>query len=628
MKETVSLPIIKQLVQMISLKLFMPSSPTLFNSGKHYNQLSSCFISTIQDDLGDIFKAYSDNAQMSKFAGGIGNDWTNIRATGSNINKTDGKSQGLIPFLKISNDVTLAVDQSGKRRGANCAYLEPWHLEIEEFIDLKKNTGDERRRCHDMNTALWCPDLFFERIKSNGEWTLFCPSIALNKETGMNLLHESYGEEFDRLYEDYEKQAKEGKLADRFKTVKARELWKKILGSIYETGHPWITFKDSSNRRYPAKNRGVIHSSNLCCEIFLHNSSKEISVCNLCSINIHAIYKYYFNKNSDSLDATDLITKSFQLVNTDFNYFENIVLFMNRVIDNNYYPVEEAKTFNMNNRPIGIGLMGFQDLLFELNIPYDDVRAVELAGVIQKQIMYHTLKASSTLCQENKLEVYPNFEGSDWSKGILPCDTVKQPLERDESLIELSNCVKKGVSNSTFFAIAPTVTISNICGVYQSIEPCFSNIFVKGNIGGNFTVINKFLVKRLQEQGLWNQEMLDLIKFHDGSIQEIDSIDQETKRLFKTAFELDQKYLIKCTEERMKWIDMGQSLNLYVDTNNAKQLSDLYLYAYELGLKSTYYVRTKSANTIEKSTIDTKPKWSTENKIQTCNTEGECDACQ
>lgn len=649
---------VDQLSEMICSKLFMPSSPTLFNSGKEYNQLSSCFISTIQDDLQDIFKAYSDNALMAKFAGGIGNDWSNIRASNSEIKKTDGKSQGLIPFLKISNDVTLAVDQSGKRRGANCAYLEPWHLEIEDFIDLKKNTGDERRRCHDMNTALWCPNLLFERIKDNDEWTLFCPSIAYDKEKGINILHEAYGKEFDTLYTDYEDQASKG-LISKFKTVRARDLWKKILASIYETGHPWITYKDSSNIRYPARHKGVIHSSNLCCEVFLHNSSKEISVCNLCSINIHAIYKKYINHKDllpmykltsrrilnrvNDMDFMFMIKNMFKWLNEDYNYFSNIVLFMNKVIDNNYYPVEEARVFNINNRPIGIGLMGFQDLLFELNVSYDHERAEMCADKLQALIMEFILKASCELCQSKKLAIYNNFVGSDWFNGFLSQDTLQRIVkdgsnksykltyvDYSKEFKALREEIKKGVSNSTFFAIAPTVTISNICGVYQSIEPCFSNIFVKGNIGGNFTIVNKFLVKRLKNQGLWNQEMIDLIKFYDGSIQKIDKIDDETKQIFKTAFELDQKALIRCAAARMKFIDMGHSLNLYINTTDAKYLSDLYMYCYELGLKSTYYVRTKSSNTIEKSTIETKPAWATDNKTTTeaCSVEEECSSCQ
>ncbi len=568
---------------------FTSSTPTLFNSGTRHSQLSSCFLTTIEDDLKHIFKCVQDDAMLSKWSGGLGNDWTNVRAMGSIIKGTNGKSQGIIPFLKVANDTALAVNQGGKRQGAMCAYLEIWHLDMEEFLDLRKNTGDDRRRTHDMHTAAWIPDLFMKRIKENGNWTLFNPSETPD-------LHHIYGQEFEQRYAAYETMAQNGKMKQS-KTMPAIELWRKMLNMLFETGHPWITWKDPSNIRSPQSHVGTVHSSNLCTEILLNTSKEETAVCNLGSINLAA------HTTPDGIDHKKLK----ETVSIAIHMLDNVV-------DINFYPTVEAKNANQKHRPVGLGIMGFQDALFMQNISYASQEAVEFADESMEAISYYAISGSIRRAKE--VGPYSSYRGSKWEKGILPIDTLDLlekerggHLDVDRSSrmdwTPIRQALKKyGIRNSLMMAIAPTATIGNIVGVTASIEPVYKNIFVKSNLSGEFTVLNEFLVRDLKEIGVWDQEMIDDLKYFDGSIQEIVRIPADIKQKYCTAFEIEYEWLIEAASRRQKWIDMGQSLNLYQEKPNGKKVSDMYLLGWEKGLKTTYYLRSMSATRVEKSTLD------------------------
>lgn len=589
---------------------FISSTPTLFNSATLHSQLSSCYLSTVMDDLHHIFKVIADDAQLSKWAGGIGNDWTNIRATGARIKGTNGTSQGVIPFLKVANDTAVAVNQGGKRKGAMCAYLETWHLDIEDFLELRKNTGDDRRRTHDMNTANWIPDLFMKRVRDNGSWTLFSPNDVPD-------LHDLYGTAFEKRYAEYEQLANEGKLK-LFKKIEALQLWRKMLSMLFETGHPWITFKDPSNIRSPQDHVGVVHSSNLCTEILLNSSAHETAVCNLGSINLA---KHVSDKGIDEKQLAATIRTAIRM--------------LDNVIDINFYPTAEAKTSNQLHRPIGLGIMGFQDALYTQNISYASHAAVDFSDKSMEMISYYAILSSAELAQEKGS--YPTYIGSKWEKGLLPIDTlellekergVKVDLDRISSMnwSELRSLVKKyGMRNSNTMAIAPTATIANITNVTPSNEPVYKHLFVKSNLSGEFTIINPYLVEKLKEIDLWDDEMIDDLKYFDGSIQEIERIPSEIKSLFLTAFEIEPEWIIECAARRQKWIDMGQSLNLYLAEPSGKKLHQMYMLAWEKGLKTTYYLRTLAATQIEKSTVDInkrglQPRWM-KNKSASSNVE-------
>jgi ribonucleoside-diphosphate reductase alpha chain len=568
---------------------FVPSTPTLFNSGTRYPQLSSCYLTTIGDDLGEIFDAIRDNALLSKFSGGLGNDWTPVRALGAPIRSTNGKSQGIVPFLKVANDTAVAVNQGGKRQGAVCAYLEPWHLDVEEFLDLRKNTGDDRRRTHDMHTALWIPDLFMERVRDGGAWTLFSPDAVPD-------LHDLYGAAFAERYRHYETLAVAGELS-LSRSLPARDLWRLILTRLYETGHPWITFKDPSNLRSPQRHAGVVHSSNLCTEILLNSSREEIAVCNLGSVNLAA------HVSPDGPDESALAVT----VRTAMRMLDN-------VIDLNFYAAPEARKANLRHRPAGLGLMGYQDALHLQKIPLASEEAVAFADRSMEIVSYHAILASSELAAERG--PYASYRGSLWDQGLLPIDTLdlmeearsgEMDLDRSSTLdwTPARESVRRyGMRNSHCLAIAPTATISNIAGVSASIEPAFSNLYVKSNLSGEFTVINPFLVQDLRERGLWDRDLLDDLKYYDGVPANVLRIPDDLKRLYATAFEIDPVWLIRAASRRQKWIDMGQSLNLYVAAPSGKDLSDLYFLAWNAGLKTTYYLRTKGATQVEKSTLD------------------------
>jgi ribonucleoside-diphosphate reductase alpha chain len=568
---------------------FVSSTPTLFNSGTRHSQMSSCYLTTVPDDLHGIFGAIQDDAMLSKFAGGLGNDWTPVRALGSHIKGTNGKSQGIIPFLKVANDTAVAVNQGGRRKGAMCAYLETWHLDIEEFLELRKNTGDDRRRTHDMNTANWIPDLFMKRVLEDGPWTLFSPNEAKD-------LHDLYGKAFEERYKWYEAEALAGRVRT-FKTIRAGDLWRKMLSMLYETGHAWITFKDPSNLRSPQRHTGVVHSSNLCTEILLNTNKDEIAVCNLGSINLVAHVK-------DRRLNEELLEKT---VVTAMRMLDN-------VIDLNYYPVPQARNANLKHRPVGLGIMGFQDALYATGIAYASDAAVDFADSSMEAISYYAILASSRLARERGS--YPSYAGSSWSQGLLPIDTVKVmeeergvPVGMDASCRKDWTPVREhvkqwGMRNSNCMAIAPTATISNIIGVAQSIEPTYKNLYVKSNLSGEFTVINTFLVDALKEKGLWDKPMVEDLKYFDGELAEISRIPQDIKQRFLTAFDVDPKWLIACAMKRQKWIDMGQSLNLYMAQPSGKKLDAMYKLAWQSGLKTTYYLRALGATQAEKSTLD------------------------
>ena len=568
---------------------YMSSTPTLFNSGTVHSQLSSCYLTTVPDDLLGIYGAIQDNAMLSKWAGGLGNDWTPVRGLGSHIKGTNGKSQGVVPFLKVVNDTAVAVNQGGKRKGAVCSYLETWHVDIEEFLELRKNTGDDRRRTHDMNTANWVPDLFMKRVTEGKPWTLFTPSDTPD-------LHDLYGKAFEERYEYYEGLTQTGEIGF-YKKVDAAELWKKMLSMLFETGHPWITFKDACNLRSPQQHTGVIHSSNLCTEITLNTSAEEIAVCNLGSVNLTHHLK------DGKLDQEKLE----KTINTAIRMLDN-------VININYYAVRAAENSNMKHRPIGLGIMGFQDSLYMLKVPYSSEEAVEFADTSMEAVSYYAIKASSNLAKERGS--YSSYEGSLWSKGILPIDSIHYLKEnRGEGYAEIDQSTTmdwdslrelvllQGMRNSNVMAIAPTATIANITGVSQSIEPTYQNLYVKSNLSGEFTVTNLHLVNTLKEQGLWDSVMVNDLKYYDGSVKEISRVSEDIKALYATAFEVEPRWLVEAASRRQKWIDQSQSLNLYIDEPNGKKLDIMYRMAWLRGLKTTYYLRSRGATTTEKSTI-------------------------
>jgi ribonucleoside-diphosphate reductase alpha chain len=571
---------------------FMSSTPTLFNSGTLRSQLSSCYLTTVPDDLDGIYESIKENALLSKFAGGLGNDWTRVRAMGSHIKGTNGESQGVVPFLKVVNDTAVAVNQGGKRKGAVCTYLETWHLDIEEFLELRKNTGDDRRRTHDMNTANWIPDLFMRRVMEKGNWTLFSPSDVPD-------LHDLFGQAFEKAYVAYEQKAERGEIKPS-KTVPATDLWRKMLSMLFETGHPWITFKDPCNVRSPQQHVGVVHSSNLCTEITLNTSDTETAVCNLGSVNLSKHLKD--GPNGKVIDRAKL-QKTISIA----------MRMLDNVIDINYYAVKKARDSNMRHRPVGLGLMGFQDSLYEMRIPYASQAAVEFADQSMEAICYYAYWASTELAKERGQ--YSSYKGSLWDQGILPLDTLDL-LERERggyvevdrsSTLDWDALRKKiaqdGMRNSNCVAIAPTATISNIIGVDASIEPCFGNLSVKSNLSGEFTVINSYLVRDLKRLGLWDDVMVMDLKHFDGSLRPIDRVPQEVKSLYATAFEVETTWLVEAAARRQKWIDQAQSLNIYMAGASGKKLDDTYKLAWLRGLKTTYYLRTSSATQVEKSTV-------------------------
>ncbi len=569
---------------------YMSSTPTLFNSGTKRPQLSSCYLTTVPDDLSGIYGAIRDNALLSKWAGGLGNDWTNVRALGSKIKGTNGKSQGIVPFLKVSNDTAVAVNQGGKRKGAFCAYLECWHLDVEEFLDLRKNTGDDRRRTHDMNTANWIPDLFMKRLEKGEKWTLFSPSDVPD-------LHDIYGKEFETKYREYERKAEAGEIK-HFKTVEAKDLWRKILSMLFETGHPWVTFKDPCNIRSPQGHVGTVHSSNLCTEITLNTNEDEIAVCNLGSINL----PQHIDEGKINIEQLK------SSVTTAIRMLDN-------VIDINYYPVPQAENSNKKHRPIGLGLMGFQDALYKLGISYDSEEAVDFADKSMELISYFAIEASCELAEERG--TYETYKGSLWDNGIFPLDSInllteqrgsdfidqntEKTLDWDKLKEKMS---KHGIRNSNVMAIAPTATIANITGVSQSIEPTYQNLFVKSNLSGEFTVVNPYLIEELKKEGLWDEVMLSDLKYFEGSLKQINRVPEHIKNKFKTAFEVEPRFIVEAASRRQKWIDQAQSLNLYIANVDGKKLDITYRMAWYKGLKTTYYLRSMGATATEKSTVE------------------------
>lgn len=565
---------------------FMSSTPTLFNSGTLRPQLSSCYLTSVPDDLGGIYSAMRDNALLSKYAGGLGNDWTRVRGLGSHIKGTNGNSQGVVPFLKVANDTAVAVNQGGKRKGAVCAYLETWHIDIEEFLDMRKNTGDDRRRTHDMNTANWIPDLFMKRVVEEGNWTLFSPEETPD-------LHELTGLAFEKAYVEYEAKAERGEIRNT-KTLLATGLWRKMLGMLFETGHPWITFKDPCNIRSPQQHVGMVHSSNLCTEITLNTADDEIAVCNLGSINL----PQHIGENGLDLE------KLKRTIATAMRMLDN-------VIECNYYSVPQARKSNLQHRPVGLGIMGFQDALYKMRLPYSSEEAVTFADTSMEAVSFYAIEASSDLAQERG--AYKSYQGSLWSQGIMPIDSIKllqeargEYLQQDDSSTldwpMLRDKIKRqGMRNSNTMAIAPTATISNICGVSQSVEPTYQNLFVKSNLSGEFTVINPYMVDDLKAQGLWDEVMVNDLKYFDGSLQSIDRIPQNLKELYVTAFEMDARWLIEAASRRQKWLDQAQSLNLYMAEPSGKKMDNLYKLAWLRGLKTTYYLRSMGATAAEKT---------------------------
>ncbi|MFA7504578.1 MAG: ribonucleoside-diphosphate reductase subunit alpha [Burkholderiaceae bacterium] len=577
---------------------FMSSTPTLFNSGTQRSQLSSCYLTTVSDDLDGIYEAIKENALLAKYAGGLGNDWTPVRALGSHIRGTNGKSQGVVPFLKVVNDTAVAVNQGGKRKGAVCAYLETWHLDIEEFLELRKNTGDDRRRTHDMNTANWIPDLFMKRVAENADWTLFSPADCPD-------LHEKVGTEFEAAYLRYEQKAASGELR-LFKTVKAVDLWRRMLSMLFETGHPWLTFKDPCNLRSPQQHVGVVHSSNLCTEITLNTSDSEIAVCNLGSVNLLAHLKP--SDGPAAIGGWELDHEKLRrTIRTAMRMLDNVV-------DINYYAVGKARNSNLRHRPVGLGLMGFQDCLHQMRVSYASPTAVEFADRSMEAICYNAYWASSELAEERGR--YSTFKGSLWDRGIMPRDSLQLLESQRGGYLEVDQSetldwqalrdriATHGMRNSNCVAIAPTATISNIIGVSACIEPTFQNLYVKSNLSGEFTVVNQFLVRDLKRLGLWDEVMVSDLKFFDGSLSKIDRIPQELREIYATAFEVDPSWLVEAAARRQKWIDQAQSLNIYMAGASGKKLHDTYMLAWMRGLKTTYYLRALGATSAEKSTTD------------------------
>lgn len=576
--------------EVLSSLRYVASSPTLFNSGTNFSQLSSCFLNTVEDDLKHIYKVYLDTALMSKFSGGIATDWTNVRATGSQIKTIDVTSQGVIPFLKIANDSTVAIARSGRRIGATAVYLESWHLDIEDFLELRKNTGDERRRTHDINTANWIPDLFMKRVMADGQWTLFSPDDTPD-------LHDLYGKAFEKRYVEYEKLADQGKIT-LHKRVSAAGLWRKMLSMLFETGHPWITFKDPSNLRSPQDHVGVVHNSNLCTEITLNNSKEETAVCNLGSVNLAK------HMNANKLDV--------ELLKDTISY---AVRMLDNVIDLCYYVTKETERANMNNRPVGLGIMGHQDALYMQDVDFASEAAVRFADESMEVVSYYAIMASSELAQERG--AYKTYKGSKWDRGIFPVDTL-DILERERGQkLDIprggkldwkpvrASVKKHGIRNSNVMAIAPTASIANVVGCVPCIEPIYKNLYVKSNMSGDFTVLNGYLIDDLKELGLWSETMLGKIKYFDGSIQQIEEIPAKIRAKYKEVFEIEPEWLIKAAAYRGKWIDQSQSLNIYMRGVSGKKLSDAYMYAWKMGLKTTYYLRTLAASQVEKSTVST-----------------------
>lgn len=580
----------RRFYNVISTMRFTPSTPTLFHAGTSHPQLSSCYLTTVEDSLDHIFKCIADNAQLSKWSGGLGNDWTNLRGTGSLIKGTGVESQGIIPFLKVANDATAAINRSGRRRGATCAYLETWHLDIEDFIELRKNTGDERRRTHDMDTANWIPDTFMKRVKEDGRWTLFSPDETPD-------LHHTYGKAFEERYVAYEKLADEGKMR-QFRVLKARDLWKKMLTMLFETGHPWLTWKDPCNVRSPQDHVGVVHSSNLCTEITLNTSADETAVCNLGSVNLSRHIK---GRSLDLELLKDTVTTAMRM--------------LDNVVDVNFYPTVEARNSNMKHRPVGLGIMGFQDALYALNINFASEACVKFADESMEAVSYYALLASSELARERG--TYASYEGSKWDRGILPLDTIDLLEQERGERIDVSrsstldwsvvrNSIKKhGMRNSNCLAIAPTATISNISGCTPSIEPIYKNLYVKSNQFGDFIVINEALVDDLKALNKWDESMLKKIKYFDGNIAQIEDIPANLREKYKETFDIEPQWLIRAAAARGKWMDQSQALNIFYKGSSGKEISEIYQYAWELGVKTTYYLRTLAASQVEKSTVST-----------------------
>lgn len=593
-KKEEQVPYAIRFYEAMSTLRYVPSTPTLFHSGTSHPQMSSCYLTTVEDKLEHIFKSIGDNAQLSKWSGGLGNDWTNVRATGAQIKSTNVGSQGVIPFLKISDATTAAINRSGKRRGATCVYLETWHYDIEDFIELRKNTGDDRRRTHDTNTANWIPDLFMKRVINDEQWTLFSPDETPE-------LHHIYGRAFEQKYMEYERKTETGEIK-LFKKIRAVDLWRKMINSLYSTGHPWVTFKDPSNVRSPQDHVGVVHSSNLCTEITLNTSAEETAVCNLGSINLPRHIENGVT-NKDMLRETTMLA----------------MRMLDNVIDLNFYPTPEAKTSNMRHRPVGLGIMGWQDMLYTLGMQFDSEDAVELADTVMEYIAYYAILASSQIAREKG--AYQSYKGSKWDRNLFPQDTVALLEEERGMPIEVDRTSRMdwapvrehvrmyGMRNSNCMAIAPTATISTIVGSLPSIEPIYNNIYTKSNVTGEFTVINEQLVNALKKRGLWNSEMLEKIKHYDGSIQNIPEIPQDIKDNYKEVFEIEPQWVIRQAARRAKWIDQSQSLNLFIKTESGKDISDMYIMAWESGLKTTYYLRTLGASAVEKSTIDINKKF-------------------
>ena len=584
---------------MLSTFRVCSSSPTLFNAGTRHPQLSSCFLTSVEDDLAHIFKSVSDNALLSKWSGGLGNDWTNVRALGSRIHGTNGQSQGVVPFLKVVNDAAVAVNQGGKRKGAVAAYLEVWHADFIEFLDLRKNSGDDRRRTHDMHTAAWIPDLFMERVQENGNWTLFSPSDVPD-------LHHLYGDAFRAKYVQYEQASANG-LIPNSRTLPAQELWRKLLSATFETGHPWLTFKDPSNIRSPQDHAGVVHNSNLCTEILLNTSEDEVAVCNLASINLP---NHMANGGLDRAKLSESVATAMRM--------------LDNVIDINFYPIPEAANANQKHRPVGLGVMGFQDCLWQLGVSYASPEAVQFADESMEIISWNAIMASANLAAERG--AYASYAGSKWDRDILPIDSLALVDAQRQTPVEVNRDTRvdwepvrqaireHGMRNSNTMAIAPTATIANIQGVTQSIEPLFTNLFVKSNLSGEFTIVNEYLIADLEEVGIWDDDMLAELKYHDGSVAEIERIPEHIRRRYPTAFEIEPEWLIESAARRQKWIDQGQSLNLYIAEPSGKRLNDMYMQAWLSGLKTTYYLRSRGATQNEKSTIDInrfglQPKW-------------------
>jgi ribonucleoside-diphosphate reductase alpha chain len=605
---------------------FMSSTPTLFNSGTLRSQLSSCYLTTVSDDLTGIYDAIKENALLAKYAGGLGNDWTPVRALGSHIKGTNGKSQGVVPFLKVVNDTAVAVNQGGKRKGAVCSYLESWHLDIEEFLELRKNTGDDRRRTHDMNTANWIPDLFMKRVMEAGEWTLFSPSDVPD-------LHDTFGKAFEAAYLVYEAKTASGELK-LFRRIPALQLWRKMLSMLFETGHPWITFKDPCNIRSPQQHVGVVHSSNLCTEITLNTNHEEIAVCNLGSVNLVA---HMTDKGLDFVKVKKTIRTAMRM--------------LDNVIDINYYAVEKAARSNARHRPVGLGIMGFQDCLQKMRVPYASMEAVEFADRSMEMVAYASYWASTELAEERGR--YESFKGSLWDRGILPQDTLDLlaaerggyvEVDRSSSLDwgALRERIRSfGMRNSNCLAIAPTATIANIVGVSASIEPTYQNLYVKSNLSGEFTVVNEYLVSDLKKAGMWDEVMIADLKYFDGNLARVDRAPAELRRLYATAFEVEPKWLVEAAARRQKWIDQSQSLNIYMPGASGKKLDETYKLAWLRGLKTTYYLRAMGATHAEKSTskagaLNAVPSGggmteaaSTAAEPQFCSIDNpECEACQ